>query len=172
MLSITGARHQVRRKGKRPKCRLQAPGWNPTTRVRLEHLIQRGTGRQLPVVLDFDNTIICGDVSEATLAILVKSGLLKSARLPPTLSPPFRPPGNARITLQSCADLTEYYEAFLTPSAHGRADPSPLANGYVWAVEVMEGLRPLDVVNATRTAFELSQSAKPAAPGRWAYRDC
>ena len=162
MLSKAGAPRQVRRPAKRPKCNLKAAGWNATTRANLETLIQEGAGKQLPVVFDFDNTIICGDISEATLAVLAKSGLLNAARLPPTLSPPFRPAGHSRIALQSCVDITEYYLAFLTPSAHGSADPSPLGNGYVWAVEVMEGLRPLDVVNATRTAFELSQSAKPA----------
>jgi hypothetical protein len=106
------------------------------------------------VVFDFDNTIIAGDISEATLAVLAKTGVLRAARLPATLSPAFRPAGKARVTLKSCADITEYYEAFLAPSAHGEADPNPLSNGYVWAVEVMEGLRPLDVVNATRSALQ------------------
>lgn len=173
MSSQAGARRRIWQRAKNPKGILQAQGWNPTTRVRLERLIRDGAGRRLPVVLDFDHTIICGDISEATLAVLVNSGLIKAARLPPSLCPPFRPPGNTRITLQSCADPTEYYEAFLMASAHGSADPSPLANGYVWAVEVMEGLRPLDVVNATRTAFVLSNSSKPAfievTPGRTAF---
>src|SRR2546426_12697744 len=106
----------MRRRAKRVQCKLRAPGWNPNVRARLEHLIRNGAGKQLPVVLDFDNTIICGDISEATLAVLAKTGRLKAARLPPTLSPPFRPPGKSRITLQSCADITEYYEAFLAPS--------------------------------------------------------
>jgi hypothetical protein len=126
----------------------------------LEGLIADGSKRGLPVVLDFDNTIICGDVSEVTLATLVNSGLLPLQHLAPTLSPPFRPPGETRITLESSADITEYYEAFLTPSTHGESDPAPFSNGYVWAVEVMEGLRPLDVIRATRTAYEHPRSAK------------
>jgi hypothetical protein len=151
--------YQVRARAKAHKCKLQAPGWNPGVRVWLEDLIANGSKRGLPVVLDFDNTIICGDVSEVTLATLVNSGLLPLQHLAPTLSPPFRPPGGTRITLESCADITEYYEAFLTPSTHGALDPSPFSNGYVWAVEVMEGLRPLDVIRATRTAYEQSRSA-------------
>jgi phosphoserine phosphatase len=125
------------------------------------------------VVFDFDNTIIAGDISEATLAVLAKTGVVGAARLPATLSPAFRPVGKARVTLKSCADITEYYEAFLAPSAHGEADPNPLFNGYVWAVEVMEGLRPLDVVNATRSAFEQTSASKPGfievTPGRSAF---
>jgi len=165
--------HKVRWRANRCDCKLEAPGWNQETRVRLEELIRHGAGKQLPVVFDFDNTIICGDVSEATLAVLTKTGMVTAERLPVTLSPPFRPAGKARVTLESCADITEYYEAFLASSSHGVADPNPMANGYVWAVEVMEGLRPLDVVNATRTAFEQGASSKPAfiqvAPGRTAF---
>jgi hypothetical protein len=52
-------------------------------------------------------------------------------------------------------------------------DPTPFANGYVWAVEVMEGLRPLDVVRATRAAYEQPQSVNPGfievTPGKTAF---
>jgi len=165
--------YQVRARAKRNHCRLQTPGWSPVVRRWLEKLIVQGSERGLPVVFDFDNTLICGDVSEVTLATLVNSGLLPRQHLAPTLSPPFRPPGGTRITLESCADITEYYEAFLTPSAHGLSDPFPFSNGYVWAVEVMEGLRPLDVVRATRTAYEQPQSARPGfvevTPGKTVF---
>jgi hypothetical protein len=154
-------------------CRLQPRGWNRQTRLRLEELIRRGARRRLPVVFDFDNTIIAGDISEATLAVLAKTDVVRAARLPATLSPAFRPVGKARVTLESCADITEYYEAFLAPSAHGEADPNPLSNGYVWAVEVMQGLRPLDAVNATRSAFEQASGSTPGfievTPGRSAF---
>ena len=151
---------QERTRAKGRRCRLQAPGWTPDVRSWLEDLIAKGSGRGVPVVFDFDNTLICGDVSEVTLATLVNSGLLPLQHLAPTLSPPFRPPGGTRVTLESCTDITQYYEAFLTPSVHGISDPAPFSNGYVWAVEVMEGLRPLDVVRATRTAYEQPQSSK------------
>src|SRR5215472_2882295 len=126
MLSKAGGHRRSRWLARPPKPNLLAPGWNAATRAKLEKLIQHGSGKQLAVVFDFDNTIICGDISEATLAVLVKSGLLKAARLPETLSPPFRTPGRPRISLRSCADPTEYYSAFLAPSAHGNADPAPL----------------------------------------------
>jgi len=154
-------------------CRLTAPGWNELTRAALEKLIREGAGRQLPVVFDFDNTIVYGDIGEATLALLARSGRLTPQGLPPTLCPVFRQPGKGRIELSACADVLEYYQAFLAPTAHGSADPSPLANGYALAVEIMEGLRVLDVVEATRTAFGLSRAEKPAfiqvAPGKTAF---
>ena len=147
---------------KRSAAKLHAPGWNECVRRRLEKLIHRGSGRRLPVVFDFDNTIVCGDIGEATLAVLVREGKISAARLPETLSPPFRPPGRGIVTLKSSTDAAEYYETFLAPTAHGDRDPTPLANGYVWAVEVMENLRPWDVVEATRKACEL---ARPSGPG-------
>ena len=55
--------------------RLEPRGWNPATRQRLETLIRVGAGRRLPVTFDFDNTLVCGDIGEATLALLVRSGL-------------------------------------------------------------------------------------------------
>jgi hypothetical protein len=152
--------HKVHPQAKPLQCQLQGAGWNALVRSKLEDLIRNGSGRRLPVVFDFDNTIICGDVSDVTIAVLTKSGLVSANRLPQTFSPPFRAPGKPRITLEACADITEYYDAFLAPSLHGKPDPSLIANGYVWAVEVMEGLRPLDVVQATRTACEGVESAE------------
>ena len=154
-------------------CILHSPGWNRTARAWLEKLIQKGAGKGLPVVFDFDNTLICGDVSEATLAVLTNSGKLVSEGIPETLSPPFRARNQPRRTLGSSVDLTAYYQAFLAPSVHGAADPSPAANGYVWAVEVMVGLTPQDVVEATRAAYQLSRPVHPAyievTPGQTAY---
>jgi hypothetical protein len=125
------------------------------------------------VVFDFDNTIVCGDIGEATLAVLARSGVLTPAKLARNSSPAFRIPGGNPMELSSCADVTQYYEAFLAPTAHEGHDPTPLANGYAWAVEVMENLRPLDIVNATRTAFEWPQPTKPAfievTPGKTAF---
>lgn len=141
---------------------MQSPGWNERTRRALEELIQRGSGQGLPVVFDFDNTIICGDIGEATLAVLAREGMLKTARLSETLSPPFRLRDGRRITLNSGPDITTYYEAYLAPTVHGKRDPTPLANGYAWAVEVMQGLHPADVIAATRKSREF---ARPRGPG-------
>jgi len=70
-------------------CRLEAPGWNEETRSALEVIINKGAGQRLPVVFDFDNTVICGDIGEATLAVLAQSGVLTPAKLGNTTSRPF-----------------------------------------------------------------------------------
>jgi len=153
---------QMRRRQRSVPCRLGCPGWNARTRRALERLIGRGTGKKLPVVFDFDNTIVCGDIGEATLAVLVRDGKIDPARLSQTLSPSFRTASGGLVTLPSSADAVEYYEAYLAPTAHGERDTTPLANGYVWAAEAMENLRPWDVVEATRKACDF---ARPHGPG-------
>jgi len=157
----------------RPKVLLPGSGWTPQTRSALTELLRRGSGKRLPVTLDFDNTIVCGDIGEATLAMLVKRGVLVPRRIPRTLSPAFRLPGAKRVTLSSGPDITRYYEAFLAPTVHGASDPTPLANGYAWAVEIMEGLTPLDVVQATQAAFAQSEPMRQRmieiTPGQTAF---
>jgi hypothetical protein len=52
----------------------------------------------------------------------------------------------------------EYYEALLAPTIHGKADPTPLANGYVWAAQVLETLFLAEVLEATLHAVRLGES--------------
>ena len=132
---------------------LQAPGWRKDIRRALTELIRHGAGKRLPVTLDFDNTIVWGDIGEAAFGVLVKKAALSARRIPRTLSPSFRLPQGASVRLDSGPDITAYYEAFLAATAHGAADPTPLANSYAWVVEIMAGLTPWDVVQATNEAF-------------------
>ena len=151
----------ARRPQKAAKVWLQAPGWRDETRRALTELIRRGSGKRLPVTLDFDNTIVWGDIGEATLSVLVKNGALSARRIPRTLSPSFRLPQGESVALDSGPDLTAYYEAYLAPTAHGSADPTPLANGYAWVVEIMEGLSPWEVVQATKEAYGFGEPMQP-----------
>jgi hypothetical protein len=92
----------------------------------------------------------------------VRDGVLAARKVSATLSLSFRLPDGRRITPQSSLDLTEYYEALLAPTVHGAADPTPMANGYVWATEILEGLRVSDVLAATRMVYETALSAPNA----------
>lgn len=152
---------------------LSAPGWSETNRARLEQLLRDGAGKNHAAVFDFDNTIVCGDIGEATLAWMVREGTLSSDRLAQNLCPPLILPDGRKATLAEAVDATDYYEAFLAPTMHGAADPTPLANGYAWAVEIMDGLSLLDVVRATRDVMALSNGTEPCrfdvTPGKTAY---
>lgn len=153
--------------------RLEPRGWQPATRRRLERLIRTGAGRHRSAAFDFDNTLVCGDIGEATLALLERDGLIRAEHLPPHIAPEFRSSGGRRISPCSGADLTDYYEALLDPTAHGGLDPTPLANGYVWAATVMQGLSVQDVARATREVWKLSRPGRntfiTTAPGRTGY---
>jgi phosphoserine phosphatase len=153
--------------------RLSAPGWNEPTRRALEGLIQRGAGQGLPVVFDFDNTIIQGDIGEAVLAQLAATGKLVPAQIAEGISPSLARPRGGSFGLRDCRTITEYYERFLHPTAHGADDPAPLANGYAWAVQAMAGLRLADVVEATQAVLTMSRQAEGSgiqpAPGMKAF---
>ena len=157
----------------RHTCRLTAAGWNDKARRSLQRLIERGAGQGLPVVFDFDNTIISGDVGEATLAILGAEGRLTPANVSKSLSPVIQVPGKHKISLEQCSDVTEYYEALLSPTVHGADDPAPLANGYVWAAQALEGLTVAEVVAATARVFSSGQKGGhlriDVTPGKTSY---
>jgi hypothetical protein len=133
---------------------LRETGWNPHVRPQLEYLLDAGAGRGLPVALDFDNTLVAGDIGEATLAVLARSGTLAIENIPPHIAPDFQMPDGKRVRLRDCADVTVYYEALVKALPARKGDPAPLANGYAWAVEVMGGLPLHKVLEATRTAYE------------------
>lgn len=137
--------------------------WERGGRAAVWKVIQRGAGKNLPVVFDFDNTITRHDLGEATLACLVHSGRLTPKTLPKGISPAFRADGKPRRDLNSFPSLVDYYLALLHPTAHGPADPRPYATSYTWALEVMSGMRVAEVVAATRKVLALSRAKKPTA---------
>jgi len=57
--------------------KLAGKGWSERTRAGLERLIESGAGKGHAAVFDFDNTIVCGDIGEATFALLAKEKLIK-----------------------------------------------------------------------------------------------
>ena len=137
--------------------KLNAPGWSEKTRSGLEGLITAGSGRGLPVVFDFDNTIVCGDIGEATMALLATEGILRTEPIPETLAPPFMSRRGKMISLRDCPDVTVYYEELLDATWRAGNDPAPFSNGYVWAVQIMQGLTALDVVRATERVHAMSE---------------
>lgn len=151
---------------------LTDPGWAPATRAWLEERIRHGAGRGWPVAFDFDNTLVCGDVGEATLAWLVRHHRLRAETVA-ALTPPFRTAAGKRIEAARLPDLTAYYEALLEGSGHGAADPNPLTRGYLWAAEVLAGLSPNQVVRATAAVATAAREGEvrwlEVTPGRTAY---
>jgi hypothetical protein len=142
------------------KCTLQSAGWRKPARRTLETLIQKGAGLNLPAVFDFDNTIISGDVGEAVLAMLAGAGRLAPGTIDPKLGPAVPVPGKGTVSVESCSDVMEYYEALLNPTVHGQSDPKPLDNGYVWATQALEGLSVAEILAATSTVFRIGERSQ------------
>lgn len=136
---------------------LTAPGWTDEVRARLEQWVHEGSDRGLPVVFDFDNSIVCGDIGEATLAVLARDGCLVPARMSAEVSPPLALEDGALKPIAAFADATEYYESLLGLGAAVDADAAPMSTGYVWAAEAMHGLAVRQVADATARAFRMSQ---------------
>jgi len=132
---------------------LNPANWPASCRERLDEWISQGAGQRLAAVFDFDNTLISGDIGEATLAWLIREG-----RIPVRAEqcPPFKVNGRP-VVAEATADLASYYEALLSPTVHGSKDPTPLASGYVWAVQAMRDLTVRDVVCATEQVWAKSQ---------------
>lgn len=115
---------------------LSAGNWNHQTREKLLEIINYGKDQNLPVVFDFDNTIICRDIGEATLEVLTQT------------------------ELHSSFDIIKHYENLLDATKHQKLDSSPYANAYAWAVQVMQGLSPLKVIQATEQAYNNESALK------------
>jgi len=150
------------------QCTLKETGWSNAARGSLEKLIRQGAGKGLPAVFDFDNTIVAGDIGEAVLAILSRQKRITPKSICRTLCPPVRA-GARRLTIAQCSDVMQYYEALLSPTIHGDADPTPLANGYVWATQALEDLSLHEITAATQTAFELGLSGEQIRAGTRIY---
>lgn len=126
--------------------------WSPSAAEAIDRVLKEARQGDC-AVFDFDNTVICGDIGEATLAVLVRDGILRPQA---ALCPAFKTTDGRVVQVENPVDLISYYEALLDPTIHGSEDPTPLSNAYAWAVQIMGGLSVNDVVNATERAFGLS----------------
>lgn len=136
----------------RPKIELKEPGWRSEVKEKLEQLIAAEAGSQLPVVLDLDNTVICRDIGEATFAVLEKKKLITLENIPPEMAPDFIL-DDKLISLKSSPSIIDYYHRLEVSTAHHFLDSGVEKIGYNWAVSVMDGLTPLDIVKCTEEAY-------------------
>ncbi len=105
-LSVVSALLMVSIWNARPRGRnnmmLSGKGWSERARAGLARLIESGAGKGHAAVFDFDNTIVCGDIGEATLALLAKEKLIKKDDIPAELAPSFRSPAGETVSLSTC----------------------------------------------------------------------
>ena len=125
---------------------LSVGGWLPDIQRRLAGIVGAEEAAGGAVVLDFDNTLICRDLGDAVLGQLASNGLHNSA-VAAAISPPFCIDGTNQRVEDSPVG---YYEAL----QQATSDHEPRAAAYAWAVQVMAGRSPADVVRATRHVLE------------------
>ena len=124
--------------------KLEEPGWNPFVKKILIEIIEAKKGQKLPVVFDFDNTLVCRDIGEATFAVMIRDGLLTAENLPQGTTP---------ISVAS-GDLMAVYQTYLESSNHHVLDKAPYLNAYAWLVQIMAGLTPQQIVEKTSLAYQ------------------
>ena len=127
--------------------------WNPEVKVRLEKLIAANAGQGKICVFDFDNTTICRDIGEATMAALNEAGLLTLDKHYKCVDPASFMLDGKKITLETAKDLPAYYEDFLSATKHHELESTPYENGYGWVVQIMAPMSPADWIPYTEKAF-------------------
>ncbi|MHC4504630.1 MAG: HAD family hydrolase, partial [Planctomycetota bacterium] len=132
--------------------KLRPGNWVPSVRAELEALIARNAGKGRKVVFDFDNTLICRDIGEATFAAMVEGGTLVPTPAARAVSPSFVHEGR-RVSVEGAADLIPYYEAFVSATDHQPGNTDPGFSSFAWLVQVMAGLTPADIVRSSEKAY-------------------
>ncbi len=126
--------------------------WNPDVKARLEKLITANANQGKVCVFDFDNTTICRDIGEATMATLNEAGLLTKEKHYKCVDPSFVL-GDKKITMETAKNLPAYYEDFLSATKHHALESTPYENGYGWVVQIMAPMSPADWLPSTEKAF-------------------
>ena len=128
-------------------------------KLQLEILIKENANKNLPIVFDFDNTLLSRDIGEATFAQMVANGTLTKQSIPTGISLSFTlNAGQGEISVNNSIDntnydLTSYYEDFLSATIHQGGERSPYSNGYAWVVQIMSGISPAKVIEQTQLAY-------------------
>jgi phosphoserine phosphatase len=135
--------------------------WNPQVKARLEALIAANANQEKVCVFDFDNTTLCRDIGEATMAAMNEAGKLTKKTCNKAIAPEFVLKGK-KITLATSNNLMDYYEDFLSATSHHEMETTPYENGYGWVVQAMAPGTPADWLKYTKKAYAKGKSINDA----------
>lgn len=136
---------------------LLSEGWRPIVREQLEHILNHGAGKHLPVVFDLDETILARDIADATLAVLVRDSILDKNKIPEYLTPSFQL-GDTWVSLEQAIDLVEYASWIQQSTKHQLNDQSSNMCFYCWTAQVMAGLTCLEVIESAKKAYNAGKA--------------
>ena len=138
-------------KKKKKTISLNNLNWNTDNKEKLENLINNNSFQNKKVIFDFDNTIICRDISESAFLNLVNNNLIDIEKIK-GISPDFVL-DNQLVSLGLNANPVEYYEKFMYATFHQNKDQSEIINGYSWLVQAMTGLNLSDLVKIVKETY-------------------
>lgn len=127
--------------------------WAPEVKTRLEAKIAANAGQGKVCVFDFDNTTICRDIGEATMAALNQAGILTKEKYNTGVTPASFTLKGKTVTMKDADNFPAYYEEFLSATKHHELESTPYENGYGWVVQAMAPMSPVDWLPATEKAY-------------------
>ena len=122
--------------------------WNQSVKTRLAEIIRANANNGEFAVFDFDNTTLCRDIGEATMAQLEIDSVISFSEQLKSISP--------QIAVKD-SSISAYYEALLTVTEHQKENPNGHSNAYLWAAQTLAGLTIDKVTEGTEKVFAQSQ---------------
>jgi hypothetical protein len=131
-----------------PSVRGSFADWTPHAGRCIQTIIDEGAGKGNLALFDFDNTILCRDIGDATFAVLVRDGLITPESIRKLGFSDFILDGQH---VRPEDGVLSYSEHLLRATSGDNSSSSDV--GYAWQIQLLSGLSVSDIVNATRTAF-------------------
>jgi len=133
------------------KVKLDENNWNPTTKIRLEKLLNspENINKNKKVVFDLDDTTLSGGIGSVVYGYFIKNNMIKKENLE-SISPSFTLDGE-KVSIQT-TPISKYYDKIYSiTKGYNQFDPT---NAYAWNTQSLVGLNVSDVVNATKEVFK------------------
>jgi hypothetical protein len=122
--------------------------WTPHARRCIQTIIDEGAFKGNLALFDFDNTILCRDIGDATFAVLVRDGLITPGSIRKLGFTDFLHDGQL---VRPEDGVLLYSEQLLRATSGDNSSSSDV--GYAWQIQLLSGLSVAEIVNATRVAY-------------------
>lgn len=137
--------------------KLAEPGWTPEASRIITSMLNKGLFKGRLVVLDCDNTCLANDIGEGVLGWLVHKGILQAEKVDPKLKE------IEGTGIKFNGDIVDFYENLASRLIDcGWTNELANTTKYAWAVQIMAGLTPIQIINETRKFLET-----PVSPSRY-----
>jgi len=118
--------------------------WSIGNRHKLSEIISENANMGKSAIFDFDNTTLCRDIGEATMAQLEIDGLLIFSDSLAAISP--------KLNNEAQRSVSGYYDALLN------LEPNSHTNAYLWAAQSMMGLNLRLIIEATKKVMDRGET--------------